>query len=83
MATRLEVRLDPERRSRLEAIAREKDAPISEVVRGLIDDAYEEIDRARRLRAGERMAAMEIDVPEDPEEIFRSINESYNIGPLY
>ena len=64
MAHRLEVRLDPERRSRLEELAREKGAPISEVVRQLIDDAYEEIDRARRRRAVERMAAMSLPVPE-------------------
>ena len=83
MATRLEVRLDPEHRSRLEEIAREKGAPISEVVRGLIDDAYEEIDRARRRRAVEKMKSMELDVPEDPQEIFRIIREARKIGPLY
>ena len=83
MANRLEVRLDPERRSRLEELAREKGAPISEVVRQLIDDAYEVIDRERRLRAVARMAAMEIDVPEDPQEISRILNEAHNPGPLY
>ena len=66
MAHRLEVRLDPERRSRLEELAREKGAPISEVVRQLIDDAYEEIDRARRRRAVEIMKSLSLPVPEDP-----------------
>ena len=37
---RLHVRLDPERRRRLEELAEEKGAPIPEVVRRLIDDAY-------------------------------------------
>ena len=83
MANRLEVRLDPERRSRLEELAREKGAPISEVVRQLIDDAYEEIDRARRRRAVERMASMSLPVPEDPQDIRRIIRQSGNIGPLY
>ena len=83
MANRLEVRLDPERRSRLEELAREKGAPISEVVRGLIDDAYEEIDRARRRRAVERMASMSLPVPEDPQELCRILNEAHNPGPLY
>ena len=83
MATRLEVRLDPEHRSRLEEIAREKGAPISEVVRGLIDDAYEEIDRARRRRAVEKMKSMELDVPEDPQDIRRIIRQSSDRGRLY
>ncbi len=83
MANRLEVRLDPERRSHLEEIARERGAPISEVVRQLIDDAYEEIDRARRKRAVEIMKSMNLDVPDDPQELFRIINEARDIGPLY
>ncbi len=83
MANRLEVRLDPERRSHLEEIARERGAPISEVVRQLIDDAYEEIDRARRRRAVEEMKSMSLPVPEDPQDIRRIIRQSGNIGPLY
>ena len=83
MANRLEVRLDPERRSRLEELAREKGAPISEVVRQLIDGAYEEIDRARRRRAVEEMKSMSLPVPEDPQDIRRIIRQSGNIGPLY
>ena len=83
MANRLEVRLDPERRSRLEELAREKGAPISEVVRQLIDDAYEEIDRARRRRAVEIMKSLSLPVPEDPQDIRRIIRQSGNIGPLY
>ncbi len=83
MAHRLEVRLDPERRSRLEELAREKGAPISEVVRQLIDDAYEEIDRARRRRAVEIMKSLSLPVPEDPQDIRRIIRQSGNIGPLY
>ncbi len=83
MAHRLEVRLDPERRSRLEELAREKGAPISEVVRQLIDDAYEEIDRARRRRAVEIMKSMSLPVPESPEELSRILNEAHNPGPLY
>ena len=83
MAHRLEVRLDPERRSRLEELAREKGAPISEVVRQLIDDAYEEIDRARRRRAVEIMKSMSLPVPEDPQELCRILNGAHDIGPLY
>ena len=40
---RLDVRLDSEHRRRLETLVEEKGEPISEVVRRLIDDAYEEI----------------------------------------
>ena len=83
MADRLAVRLDTERRSHLEEIARERGAPISEVIRQLIDDAYEEIDRARRRRAVEIMKSMSFDVPDDPQDIRRIIREARDIGPLY
>ena len=39
---RLDVRLDTERRRKLGALAAEQGAPISEMVRRLIDRAYEE-----------------------------------------
>ncbi len=37
---RLDVRLDAERRRRLEELVEERGIPISDVVRCLIDDAY-------------------------------------------
>ena len=43
MTNRLDVRLDSEHRRRLEELAQEKGEPISDVVRRLIDGAYEAI----------------------------------------
>ena len=43
MTNRLDVRLDAEHRRRLEEVAQERGMPISEVVRCLIDVAYEDI----------------------------------------
>ena len=42
MTNRLDVRLDVEHRRRLEELAQEKGAAISDVVRSLIDGAYED-----------------------------------------
>ncbi len=83
MATRLEVRLDPEHRLRLEEIAREKGAPISEVVRELIDDAYEQLDRSRRLKAAESLASYAVDVPEDPQELSRILSDAHKPRIVY
>ena len=83
MATRLEVRLDLEHRSRLDEIARDRGAPISEVVRALIDDAYEELDRGRRLMAAERLASYSVDVPEDPQELSRILEDAHNPRIVY
>ena len=46
MTNRLDVRLDVEHRRRLEELAQEKGAAISDVVRSLIDGAYEDILRS-------------------------------------
>ena len=80
---RLDVRLDNEQRRRLDMVVETKGAPISEVVRGLIDDAYEEIMLERRRAAVERMAAMEIDVPLDPETLSRELEAAHEPGGLY
>ena len=47
---RLDVRLDAERRKRLEELVEEQGVPISEVVRCLIDDAYEDVMGEREVR---------------------------------
>lgn len=83
MSHRLEVRLDAECRSHLEEIARERGAPISEVVRSLIDDAYAQLDRSRRLMAAERLASYEVDVPEDPQELSRILSDAHSSRIVY
>ena len=80
---RLEVRLDADRRRKLEELAEIEDESISETVRLLIDRMYEAASRERRIQAAARLAAMEVeDVPE-PEELSRQLNETYSAGNLY
>ena len=59
MASRLDVRLDPERRQRLDEMAREQGVPISDVIRSLIDEAYEGILRERRRQAVDHLVSLE------------------------
>ena len=65
-AQRLEVRLDAERRRKLAALARERDEPVSAVIRELIDRAYREASHDARERAVERLLALEIEDTPDP-----------------
>ena len=82
MASRLEVRLDDERKQRLEELGEAEGVPISEVVRRLIDDAWEEVMRARRIAAVERMAQLEIEDVPDPDTLSRELEETYEPGGL-
>ena len=82
MASRLEVRLDDERKQRLEQLGEAEGVPISEVVRRLIDDAWEEVMRARRIAAVERMAQLEIEDVPDPDTLSRELEETYEPGGL-
>ncbi len=80
VAQRLEVRLDPERRRKLEEIAVARGEPVSEVVRGMIDRVYEEVDREERLRAARELCAMAIEDMPDPETLSRQLEETYDPG---
>ena len=82
MAARLEVRLDEERKQRLEQLGEAQGVPVSEVVRTLIDAAWEDAMRARRLAAVERMARLEVELPPDPEKLSRELEETYEPGGL-
>ena len=82
MAARLEVRLDEERKQRLEQLGEAQGVPVSEVVRTLIDAAWEDAMRARRLAAVERRARLEVELPPDPEKLSRELEETYEPGGL-
>jgi uncharacterized protein (DUF1778 family) len=73
---RIEVRLDPETRRKLEVVAAARGSSVSELVRSLIERSYEEeVAGAARLAAAERIGCMEIeDVPE-PAELKRQLSE--------
>lgn len=80
---RLDVRLDAERRRRLEEVVEEKGVPISDVVRDLIDEAYEAMMRQRRLQAVERLVRLEVEDPPDPATLSRQLEATYELGDLY
>ena len=75
---RVEVRLDPETRRKLEEVAAARDSSVSELVRSLIERSHEEeVAGAARLAAAERIGRMEIeDVPE-PAELKRQFSEAH------
>jgi hypothetical protein len=78
VSDRLEVRLDPERRRRLDVILAARQAPLSTVVRELIDQAYEAVCQERRGRAVEEMARLEIEDLPDPDELNRQLDAMYD-----
>ncbi|MBI4202848.1 MAG: hypothetical protein HY532_07050 [Chloroflexi bacterium] len=84
MATeRLDVRLDQDRRRKLRELVAEYRVPTSEVVRRLIDEAYEDALRERRIRAALEMAQMEIEDVPDPETLGRQLGDAHDPGVLY
>ena len=80
---RLDVRLDAERRQRLEELSAAHGAPISEVVRRLIDDAYEDVQRTRRKQAIERLIGLKVEVPQDPDVQSRELEAAHEPGGLH
>jgi predicted DNA-binding protein len=82
VAERLEVRLDPEHRRKLEEITAARGAPVSQVVRELIDQAYEEADRAARREAARRIGELQIEEVPDPEELSRQLDNKYDLADL-
>lgn len=62
---RVEVRLEPEARGRLERMAESRGSTVSEFVRALIDRSYEEERDRARVAAARRIGEMGVeDVPE-------------------
>ena len=80
---RLDVRLDTEHRHRLEELVEDRGEPISEVVRRLIDDAYEAVIRKRRLQAVERLTRLEVEDPPDPETLSRELEAAHEPGGIH
>ena len=80
---RLDVRLADEQRRRLDEIVEERGLPISEVVRGLIDDAYEGVMRERRRAAARRLVALEVEEPPDPAQLSRELEGAHDPGGLH
>ena len=83
MTNRLDVRLDVKHRRRLEELAQEKGEAISDVVRGLIDGAYEDILRTRRKEAIERLVGLNVEDPPDPDTLSRELEAAHEPGGLH
>lgn len=77
MSARLEVRLDDERKERLDMLAETAGSPTSEVVRRLIDDAWEAMMLERRKAAVERLIALNGEDVPDPETLSRQLEEAH------
>ena len=80
---RLDVRLDAEQRKRLDEIVEESGMPISEVVRRLIDDAYERVALERRKRAVARLISLEVEDPPDADALSRELEAAHEPGGLH
>jgi hypothetical protein len=80
---RLEIRLDPDRRRKLGEMSRERGVPVSELVRQMIDAAYEDVDRERRLRIVDEMAGMAVEDVPDPETLSRELATAHDLPDLY
>ena len=74
---RVEIRLDGDRRRRLSEIAAEYETSLSDAVRTMIDEAYEEVVRARRLEAARRLAALEVETPPEPEDLAHELERAH------
>ena len=80
---RLEVRLDPNRKQKIEKIAELRGECVSDVIRDLIDQAYDGLDRERRHRAALDLIEMEVGDNPDPETLSRELEKAYEIPDPY
>lgn len=80
---RLDVRLDQERRRKLQELAAEDGSPISEVVRRLIDRAYEDIQQTRRRRAAQELGRLEIEDVPGPAALSQELEDAHEPGGLH
>ena len=79
---RLAVRLDPEHKKKLMELAEREAISASEVIRRLIDGAYEADRRAYLMCIVDEMASLNVeDVPE-PDELSRQLAAKYDFEQL-
>ena len=74
---RLEVRLDRECRRKLSELAQGRGVPVSEAVRQMIDEAYKEALRERRIRAARGLARLAVEDVPDPATLSRQLEGTY------
>lgn len=76
---RLEVRLDQQRHHMLREIAAVYEVPRSEMVRKMIDDAYDVVLLERRRAAVRRIAEARVEEMPDPDELSRQLAATYAV----
>ncbi|MGK2964844.1 MAG: hypothetical protein ACSLFM_04480 [Tepidiformaceae bacterium] len=76
---KLEVRLDPDRREKLARLADARDSTVADLVRSLIDQAFEEFDIRRRLAIVAELAAMGTESMPDPDDLSRELASAYDV----
>lgn len=74
---RLDVRLDREHRRKLEEAARSRGLTVSEMVRRMIEQAYEQELRTERRRAAEELSGLEVEEVPDPETLSRQLEGAH------
>ncbi len=80
---RLDVRLDAERHRWLEEFVEERGAPISEVVRRLIDYAHQDLVLVRRKQAVEPLKGLSVEYSPDPDTLSRDPEAAQELGGLH
>ena len=80
---RLDIRLDHDCRARLDAVVQDTGLSASEVIRNLIDRAYEDVRRKERRAAFQRLTSLNIETPPDPAELSRDMEEAHAPGHIY
>src|SRR5205823_6264507 len=80
---RLDVRLDPEHRRKLKAIAAARGISVSEVIRDMIDRAFEQTRQAERLRAAQHLVELSIDDVPEPDVLKKHLAATHDLPDLY
>ncbi len=75
---RVEVRLDPETRGKLEEVAAVRGSSVSELVRALIERSYEEELAKARLEAAERIGAVSVEEVPEVDILKRQLAEAHD-----
>jgi predicted DNA-binding protein len=82
ISERLEIRIDPERRRKLDEIAAARGVSVSAVVREIIDHVYEDVYRQERLRAAREISQLMIEDVPDIAVLKRQLDRTYESDPL-
>lgn len=75
---RIEVRLDAEHLRKVAELKAVYGTTASEVIRRVIDEAWEQQAMERRLEIVRRMREMSFDVPDDPQELKKQLETMYD-----